>query len=218
MAIRPPVAVYTPQKKREDSDAEHQPTRDSQCDGGRRWTRGERPAGQRSDQEAGELSRRHGLNDDRQGGRAGSDLPRSTGRPISRCGVGKGRSGGAARQPETACRSFFEAGNTVLVRYREENGRNHALNIERVGSAGPAVVRSGPVADRGRESHVGLGLAHDDRQRTVATSPLRSLATLTFSRAAPARPPKRQGQGTPLTTFVHSGDTVSVTTGRRPER
>ncbi|HWV94765.1 MAG TPA: hypothetical protein VNZ24_10620, partial [Vicinamibacterales bacterium] len=30
---------------------------------------------------------------------------------------------------------FFEAGNPVLVRYREEGGRNHALDVERVGSA-----------------------------------------------------------------------------------
>src|SRR5262245_39974577 len=33
---------------------------------------------------------------------------------------------------------FFEAGNPVMVRYREENGKNHAINRERVGRAAPA--------------------------------------------------------------------------------
>ena len=38
--------------------------------------------------------------------------------------------------PSPRVKDFFEVGQTVLVRYREATGRNQALDISRVGSAG----------------------------------------------------------------------------------
>ena len=38
--------------------------------------------------------------------------------------------------PSPRVKDFFEVGQAVLVRYREASGRNHALDISRVGSAG----------------------------------------------------------------------------------
>ncbi len=65
--------------------------------------------------------------------------------------------------PKPRVNSFFQAGNTVLVRYREEDGRNHALNIERVGSAGAGGGSiKPPVGVARREGHVGFSLAYDD--------------------------------------------------------
>jgi hypothetical protein len=100
---------------------------------------------------------------------------------------------------------FFEAGNPVLVRYREENGRNHALNIERVGSAGsanPTKLAEGKVTSVSA-SHVTL--AADGHDMTFAITGDTDVLAKGASKAT-----KAAGGGTPLTTFVHNGDMVSV--------
>jgi hypothetical protein len=38
--------------------------------------------------------------------------------------------------PSPRVNSFFETGQVVLIRFEEEKGRNHALDISRVGSTG----------------------------------------------------------------------------------
>jgi hypothetical protein len=100
---------------------------------------------------------------------------------------------------------FFEAGNPVLVRYREENGRNHALNIERVGSAGsanPTKLAEGKVT---AVSATHLTLAADGHDMTFAITGDTDVLAKGASKAT-----KAAGGGTPLTTFVHNGDMVSV--------
>jgi len=100
---------------------------------------------------------------------------------------------------------FFEAGNPVLVRYREEGGRNHALDVERVGSAGspnPSKLAEGKVTSVSA-SHVTV--AADGRDMTFAITGDTDVLVKGASKAT-----KAAGGGTPLTTFVHSGDVVSV--------
>jgi len=82
--------------------------------------------------------------------------------------------------PKPRVNAFFEVGNPVLVRYREENGKNHALNIERVGSGGGDPANASKVAE-GKVTSVSAS------NMTIAA-----------------------GGTTQLTTFVHQGDEVSV--------
>jgi hydroxyethylthiazole kinase-like sugar kinase family protein len=92
-----------------------------------------------------------------------------------------------------------------MVRYREENGKNHALNIERVGSAGsanPTKLAEGKVTSVSA-SHVTL--AADGHDMTFAITGDTDVLVKGASKAT-----KAAGGGTPLTTFVHSGDMVSV--------
>ena len=111
--------------------------------------------------------------------------------------------------PSPRVNSFFEAGQAVLVRYRVEKGRNIATDIARVGSAGgegsisnPAKISAGKVKlvnasqlvieDGGRELNFGI---------TGDTNVLAKGAS---------KATKAAGESTPITTFVHTGDTVSV--------
>ena len=111
--------------------------------------------------------------------------------------------------PSPRVNSFFEAGQAVLVRYRVEKGRNIATDIARVGSAGgegsisnPAKISAGKVklvnasqlviVDGGRELDFGI---------TGDTNVLAKGAS---------KATKAAGGSTPITTFVHTGDTVSV--------
>jgi hypothetical protein len=113
--------------------------------------------------------------------------------------------------PRPRVNNFFEPGNPVLVRYREENGRNHALDIDRVGSAGPG---GGSVKDPSKlaegkvtsvsASHVTV--AANGRDMTFAITGETDVIARGASKAT-----KVAGGSTPLTTFVHSGDMVSVT-------
>lgn len=112
-----------------------------------------------------------------------------------------------ASQPNAKPRvnDFFEAGNPVLVRYREENGRNHALDVERVGSAGsanPSKLAEGKVTSVSA-SHVTV--AADGHDMTFAITGDTDVLVKGASKAT-----KAAGGGTPLTTFVHPGDMVSV--------
>lgn len=109
--------------------------------------------------------------------------------------------------PKPRVSSFFEAGNPVLVRYREENGRNHALNIERVGSPGSGSVNASKIAD-GKVTSVSashLTIANGGKDLTFAITGDTDVLTRGASKAT-----KAAGGSTPLTTFVHQGDEVSV--------
>jgi hypothetical protein len=113
-----------------------------------------------------------------------------------------------AAQPGSKPRvnQFFEAGNPVLVRYREVNGRNHALNIERVGSAGgpkDSAIAEGKVTSISASQ---MTIASGDRDFTFAITDETGVLARGASTAT-----KAAGKGTPVTTFVHSGDLVSVT-------
>jgi len=112
-----------------------------------------------------------------------------------------------SQQPNAKPRvnDFFEVGNPVLVRYQEDNGRNHALDIERVGSAGsanPSKLAEGKVTSVSA-SH--LTVAADGRDMTFAITGDTDVLVKGATKAT-----KAAGGGTPLTTFVHSGDMVSV--------
>ncbi len=112
-----------------------------------------------------------------------------------------------SQQPNSKPRvnDFFEVGNPVVVRYREDNGRNHALDIERVGSAGsanPSKLAEGKVTSVSA-SH--LTVAADGRDMTFAITGDTDVLVKGASKAT-----KAAGGGTPLTTFVHAGDVVSV--------
>jgi hypothetical protein len=108
--------------------------------------------------------------------------------------------------PSPRVNDFFEVGNPVLVRYREENGRNHALIVERVGSPGRAKdsgIAEGKVTSVSA-SH--MTIASGDGDVTFAITGNTDVLARGASRAT-----KAAGKGTPLTTFVRSGDLVSVT-------
>lgn len=106
---------------------------------------------------------------------------------------------------------FFEVGNPVLVRYEEGGGvyrsqsRFHALNIERVGSAGSAHA---PRVAEGMVTSVSashMTVASDGHDITFAITGDTDVMAKGASKAK-----KAAGRGTPLTTFVRAGDTVSV--------
>ncbi len=109
--------------------------------------------------------------------------------------------------PKPRVNDFFEVGNPVLVRYQEGNTSRgfHALNIERVGSAGsanPSKIAEGKVTSVSA-SH--MTLASDGHDMTFAITGDTDVLAKGASKAT-----KAAGGGTPLTTFVHNGDMVSV--------
>jgi uncharacterized protein DUF5666 len=110
--------------------------------------------------------------------------------------------------PKPRVNAFFEAGNAVLVRYREENGRNHALNIERVGTAGgdsakePSKVAEGKVTSVSAST---MTIASGGKDLTFAITGDTDVLARGASKAT-----KAAGGTTQLTTFVHQGDEVSV--------
>jgi hypothetical protein len=113
-------------------------------------------------------------------------------------------------KPSPRVNNFFEAGQAVLVRYREENGRNHALDISRVSSAGGG---GGSISDAEKisEGKVKLVTASqltiDDNGREL-TFAITSDTNVLAKGASKAT--KAAGGATPITTFVHPGDAVSV--------
>jgi hypothetical protein len=112
--------------------------------------------------------------------------------------------------PSARVNSFFEVGNPVLVRYREEKGRNHALNIERVGSAGAgggAVKDPTKIADGKVTSISGsrMTINSGGKDLTFAITGDTDVIARGASTAT-----KAAGGSTQLSTFVHSGDEVSV--------
>lgn len=112
--------------------------------------------------------------------------------------------------PKPRVNSFFEVGNPVLVRYREENGRNHALDVSRVGSTGSG---GGSVSDPSKVAD-GKVTAVSPSQMTIASGGKNLTFAITgdtdvLARGA-SKATKAAGGSTSLTTFVHLGDDVSV--------
>jgi hypothetical protein len=104
---------------------------------------------------------------------------------------------------------YFEAGQPVLVRYREEGGRNHALDIERVGSAGSGAPKDPSKIAEGKVSSVTasqLTLATGGRDISLAITGDTDVLVKGATKATRAA-----GGSTTLATFVHPGDMVSVT-------
>jgi Domain of unknown function (DUF5666) len=112
--------------------------------------------------------------------------------------------------PRPRVNQFFEVGMPVLVRYREEKGRNHALDIERVGSAGsggggvadPSKIADGKVTAVSASS---MTVSSGGKDLTFAVTKDTDVLVKGATKATNAA-----GGSTTLSTFVHSGDTVSV--------
>jgi hypothetical protein len=103
---------------------------------------------------------------------------------------------------------FFQVGIPVLVSSREEGGRNHALNIERVGSAGGGAVKEPARIADGKVTAVSASqftISSDGRDLTFAIDRDTDVLARGASKAT-----KAAGGNTTLTTFVHQGDSVSV--------
>lgn len=115
-----------------------------------------------------------------------------------------------AGNPSPRVNNFFATGQAVLVRYREEKGRNHALDISRVGSAGGgggSISEAEKVSDGKVKLVTASQLTIDDsgRELTFAITSDTNVLAKGASKATRAA-----GGSTPITTFVHPGDTVSV--------
>jgi hypothetical protein len=108
-------------------------------------------------------------------------------------------------RPSPRVNSFFEPGQAVLVRYREEKGRNHALDIGRVGSAGSG--ESQKISDGKVKLVTPSQLTIDDNGRQL-TFGITGDTNVLVKGATKAT--KAAGGSTPITTFVHAGDIVSV--------
>jgi hypothetical protein len=115
-----------------------------------------------------------------------------------------------AGKPSPRVNNFFEAGQVVLVRYREEKGRNHALDITRVSSTGagggsisdPAKISDGKVKSV-TDSQVVIDAG--GREMTFAISGDTNVLAKGATKAT-----KAAGGSTTITTFVHPGDMVSI--------
>jgi hypothetical protein len=115
-----------------------------------------------------------------------------------------------AGSPSPRVNSFFEPGQIVLVRFEEEKGRNHALDISRVGSTGAG---GGSVSNPDKISDGKVKLVTASQLIIDANGKEMTFAitgdTNVLARGA-STATKAAGGGTPITTFVHMGDTVSV--------
>jgi hypothetical protein len=112
--------------------------------------------------------------------------------------------------PRPRISDFIETGNVVLVRFREEGGRNHALDVERVGSPGAG---GGSVSEPTKNVN--------GKVKSVAPSQLTITAdgrdvTFTINRdtdvlaKGASKTTKAAGGSTTIADFVHVGDTVGV--------
>ena len=110
--------------------------------------------------------------------------------------------------PKPRVNDFFEVGNPVLVRYKSDNAGNHALDIERVGSAGSAEPTNPTKLAEGKVTSVTathVTVAANGRDMTFAVTGDTDVLLKGATKAT-----KAAGGTTQLTTFVHSGDMVSV--------
>ena len=106
---------------------------------------------------------------------------------------------------------FVKTGNPVLVTYRETNGRNQAVSVRPISSAGPgggskseaAKIASGKVKSITASA---LTVTHDGKDLTFAVD-----ATTKVSAPGAGRATKAAGGRIPITDLVGNGDTVSVT-------
>lgn len=113
-------------------------------------------------------------------------------------------------KPSPRVNNFFEPGQAVLIRYREEKGRNHALDITRISSAGAG---GGSVSYPAKVSEGKVKLVTDSQLVLDAGGREMSFAingdTNVLAKGA-TKATKAAGGTTAITTFVHSGDQVSV--------
>lgn len=109
--------------------------------------------------------------------------------------------------PSPRVNNFFAPGQAVLIRYREESGRNHALDIGRVGSAGDSISELRKWSDGKVTSVSPSQLTIDDNGRARSFG-ISSDTKVVVKGATNAT--KAAGGSTPITTFVHAGDTVTV--------
>jgi hypothetical protein len=117
----------------------------------------------------------------------------------------------APGSPKPRVRDFFAAGQAALVRYREENGRNHALEIRRVGSPGPSggSIRESDRIAEGKVTSVTpsqLAVEGNGRKFVFAVNSDTEVQARGATKATRAA-----GGHTPITTFIHAGDEVSIT-------
>jgi len=105
---------------------------------------------------------------------------------------------------------YFAPGNTVLVRYREDSGRHHALEIRRVGSTGPG---GGSISEPAKIA-TGKVRAITASQLTLDANGRESVFAITADtdvlKKGATTATKAAGGHTPITTFVHPGESVSI--------
>jgi hypothetical protein len=110
--------------------------------------------------------------------------------------------------PSPRVNNFFQPGQAVWVRYREENGRHHALDISRIGSAGEGSISNPAKVSDGRVTLVTasqLIIEDSGRELTFAITSDTNVLAKGATKAT-----KAAGGSTPITTFVHPRDAVSV--------
>lgn len=111
-------------------------------------------------------------------------------------------------RPSPRVSNFFQPGQAVLVRFREEKGRNHALDISRVGSAGGGSISDPVNVSDGKVKSVSPSqLIIDDGGRELTFGISRDTDVLV--RGA-TKATKAAGGKSEITTYVHTGDTVSI--------
>jgi hypothetical protein len=105
---------------------------------------------------------------------------------------------------------YFAPGNVVLVRFQDVDGRHHALDIQRVGSTGAG---GGSVSEPARIAE-GKVKAITSSQLTLEAGGRESTFAITHDtdvlKKGATHATKAAGGPTPITTFVHAGDSVSI--------
>lgn len=105
---------------------------------------------------------------------------------------------------------YFEPGNVVLVRFQDVSGRHHALDIQRVGSTGAG---GGSISEPARIAE-GKVKAITSSQLTLDANGRESIFAITHDtdvlKKGATAATKAAGGVTPITTFVHTGDSVSI--------
>lgn len=110
-------------------------------------------------------------------------------------------------RPSARVNDFFRPGQVVLVRYQEEKGRNHATDITRVASASnvssdPVKISDGTVKNVSASQ---LTIEEGGRDLTFGISRDTGVIVRGATKAT-----KAAGGTTSITTFVHTGDAVSI--------
>jgi len=105
---------------------------------------------------------------------------------------------------------YFAPGNVVLVRFQDVSGRHHALDIQRVGSTGAG---GGSISEPARIAE-GKVKAITSSQLTREANGRESMFAIThdtdvLKKGATAATKAAEGT-TPITTFVRTGDSVSI--------
>jgi hypothetical protein len=107
---------------------------------------------------------------------------------------------------------YVKAGSNVLVSYREDGGKNHALSVRPIASAGSGGGSPGAEAAKNVQGKVKsitgsvLTLEADGKDMTFAVD----RDTDVLARGATAASKKAGGGGVPITDLVHNGDLVRV--------